>query len=66
MNGQKSIRIEWRSSGGKSHSHMKVNSTLWGTMAENGIGRGTGEPLSNHVVSKTVKHKRGSIMVWVA
>lgn len=32
-------------------------------MIESGVGRGLGEPLSNHAVCKTMKHKGGSIMV---
>jgi uncharacterized membrane protein len=32
-------------------------------MVNCGVGRGLGEPLSNHVVRKIVKHKGGSIMV---
>jgi hypothetical protein len=44
MNGQKSIRIGWRSGGRKSYSHMKVNSILWDMMVESGVGRGCWNP----------------------
>jgi len=42
MNGQNNIKIGWRSSGGKTYSHMKVNSTLWGLMVESGVEKGMG------------------------
>ena len=50
-------------SGGKSYSHTKVNSTLWGLMVESGV-KEAWEPKSNCVLSKIVKHGGGSIMVW--
>ena len=30
--------------GNLSYSHMKVNSTLWGMMIENGVGKNLGNP----------------------